>query len=504
MNGMDWTTRLGRCSFGVSLILAVMTFCPRLASGQESDPTKIDFEQKIGPILAAKCYSCHGTLVRHGGLRLDRRDEVLVGGYSQKQLLGGTLATNELYLRVTSNVPAFRMPKGGAPLTADEVSILKRWVEQGALWPESKQHIEPEQPDWFNQATWLNYVDRWVTEVPGFITWLFCMLGLLVSLFLIERYKHATQKEKAWTTYRWSRWLSPLKKFGLVHFLLVVVTMGWILTSLVSRGQAIKAKELAGDLKNLQSAVTRSVPGASSSNNSVYGNPPIPQHPGHKPRLRGEYYRGNCERSPKLFNGGNYRTATLRVSLIDTLGQEVNFGDPIKVNSLSIRFELERPQGTTLSLYGDSIVKGVFLTPQLLTETPTKLDRPVIRLTEIKPDWKWEASVPLNGPNDSAATQLSGLIYVYQGAVGDDNQARGNLHYGIKYDLKLQNLILQPDSEVWLGSLFWTPTLEHPTLGKVPLKEWFNHEPIPEITGVNSTDPVLLGIPEHKEQQKRD
>jgi hypothetical protein len=29
------------------------------------------------------------------------------------------------------------------------------------------------------------------------------------------------------------------------------------------------------------------------------------------------------------------------------------------------------------------------------------------------------------------------------------------------------------------------------------LKEWFDDQPIPEITGKNSTDPKLLGIPEH-------
>jgi hypothetical protein len=53
-----------------------------------------------------------------------------------------------------------------------------------------------------------------------------------------------------------------------------------------------------------------------------------------------------------------------------------------------------------------------------------------------------------------------------------------------------------------MGSLFWTPAIEHPNQGKVPLKEWFDDEPIPEVTGENTKDPVLLGIPEHEEKLK--
>ncbi|MDB5391686.1 MAG: Planctomycete cytochrome [Planctomycetaceae bacterium] len=469
-----------------------------VASGQESNPAKIDFAKEILPIFQAKCYSCHGPMLRSGGLRLDRREDVLVGGYSQKPLLGGTPETNEIYLRVSSQDPAYRMPKGADPLTAEEISVFHRWVEQGAIWPELASAAGKNQVDWFDQQAWLDYFGLWL-EVPGFIFWAWGMLVVMVFLWFAERYRQAAEKGRAWTTGRWFRWLSPLRGFRLAHFFLVATVMGWVLTALVVRGQSLKLQLAANELKIARGNGVSNV----ASVNSVYGNPPIPQHPGHAPRLKGEYYRGNCERSPKLFNGGNYRTATLRVSLVDSQGREVNYGDHIEPNSLSIRFELERPKGTTPTLYGEGIVKGVFLTSQLVSETPAKPDRPVVRLTETKPGWQWEATVPLNGPNDAAANLLSGLIYVYQGAIDDSNKIRGSLHYGIKYDLQLKELVLQPDSQVWLGSLFWTPTLEHPTLGKVPLKEWFNDKPIPEITGENSVDPLLLGIPEHEKKLKQ-
>lgn len=483
----------------VWLVLIVCGLHPGAAFGQQAENAQVDFEAQIAPILKDKCYSCHGPLLRSGGLRLDRRDEVLVGGYSQKPLVGGTLETNEIYQRISSNVPAYRMPKGADPLTADEISLFKRWVEAGAPWPEMNVVTNPDEPDFFDQQAWLNYVERWLNEVPGFISWLICMLCLMLFLLFIERYKQASQKNRVWTTHRWFRWLKPLRGFQLSHFLLIVSVMGWILTGLIARGQITKARELADNLKLAQNQGT----GDTTIFNSVYGNPPIPQRPDHPNRLRGEYYRGNCERSPKLFNGGNYRTGTLRVSLIDAQGRDVNYGDRLEPDSLSIRFELERPQGTTPTLYGDSIVKGVFLTPQLVTERPTKPEHPVTRLTEIKPGWKWQAIVPLRGPSDTATTLMTGLIYVYQGAVEEDQKIRGTLHYGIKYDLHLKQLILQPESQVWMGSLFWTSTFEHPIQGKVPLKEWFSDQPIPEITGENTTDPNLLGIPEHEAKLKK-
>ena len=53
---------------------------------------------------------------------------------------------------------------------------------------------------------------------------------------------------------------------------------------------------------------------------SDHGKPPIPGKPPIAPTLSATYYRGNDERSPKLFNGGNYRTATFHLSVRDDRG----------------------------------------------------------------------------------------------------------------------------------------------------------------------------------------
>jgi len=463
---------------------------------------RVDFNQQIVPLFKAKCYRCHDAMMQSGGLRLDRHEDVLMGGYSQKPLIGGTLDTNEIYLRVASKNAAYRMPKGDSPLDDHELALIKRWVEQGAIWPSPvKKVAEVEQTDWFDGQAWLDYLERWLQEVPGFIPWLITMLGLMLCLLFVERYKQAVIQNKPWTTAAAFRWLKPFRDFGLPHFLLAVTSMGWILSLLISKGQATKFKEVNSLLT--QSLNQRSALAVDTK--SVYGDPPIPQHPGHQPRLRGEYYRGNCERNPKLFNGGNYRTATLRINLIDANGQEVNYGDRVTISDLAIRFELDRALGTTPELYKDgTVLNGVFITPQLLNDTPKTLAPAPIRMSEVKPAWQWTATIPLasfstatsaTNSNGTGTQNLSGLLYIYQGTI-DKTKGRGTLHYGLKYDLNFKDSVLQSNSEIWLGSLFWTPTLEHPTLGKVPLKQWFDHQPIPEVTGPNTTDPNLLGIPQ--------
>lgn len=475
-------------------VLAVVCgfWIPHFAWAQPATPS-VDFKGQIQPILETHCHRCHGPSMRSGGVRLDRRDDVIAKGYSQSPLVGGTLQTNEIYRRVASKDVAYRMPKGEPPLSDQQIGLIRQWVEAGAQWPEDSAVLAKSAAEsWFSQEAWLMYGERWVNEVPGFIPWLCVMLVLQLGLLMVERYKQAVRSARPWTDGPRARWLRPFRHFNVWHFVLIDLLMAVVLLLEVQAGLQAKTRQLEQTVVQLNQAI---VPPGPPTTLSIYGNPPIPIRPNHPPRLSGTYYRGNCERNEKLFNGGNYRTATLRVSLIDAQGHEVKYGDRVAANSLAIRFELERALGTTDALYGESISKGVFLTRQPLTEKFAKITEPIASVRVIKPGWKWEAVVPLKGPSDEYVSIMSGMIYMYQGTV-EQERARGTVHYGIKYDLHLNKLAMEPNSEVWVGNLFWTPTLEHPHRGQVPLKQWFDYEPIPEVTGPNSTDPKLLGIPQ--------
>lgn len=478
----------------VAAALIVGSFCDaHLAHGQSTTPETIDFATHIKPILVAKCYECHSpSTLQGGGVRLDQAAQAKSGGYSQRPLLGGSLETNEIYRRITSTDPTYRMPKGKEPLSTEEIALIRRWVEAGTPWPDEKS-AEAVPSNWFNRDAWLAWGERWLNEVPGFVVWLCVLLALQLGFLFSERYKRAVKEQKPWTTKTPARWLSPLKSVGAAHYLLIVTAMGLILSLLVIVG-------MQSQLRDLKAAAAATHPGGGGSiplnTYTVYGNPPKPARPIHPRRLSGTYYRGNCERNAELFNGGNYRTATLRVSLTDQQGKSLNYGDRVEADRIWVRFELERAKGTTEQLFGDAIEKSVFLTSQPLTTMMAALKNPVARVHVVRPGWSWEAKYPIEiRPNEPNQT-VSGLVYAYQGTA-EEKQARGTYHFGIQYSIHLKDHIVQPDSELWMGSLFWSPALEPPNHNRIPMTQWFNHDPIPEITGKNSTNPKLLGIPEH-------
>lgn len=483
-------------------VLLVLWCWPLAVWGQAPAGGVVDFQRDIEPILKRHCYSCHGPQSRQGGLRLDQQKAAQAGGFSRNPVLGGTLETNELWLRVSSTDATFRMPKRAEALSTPELNLIQRWVSVGTPWPDqaalAQQKLAQERARWWSQEAWLDFLERWLTDVPFLIPFLVTVLACQVLLLGIERYKDGQRQGHAWVQAPWARRFQWLGKIGLPHYLLFWVAAGWILTGLAWRGEGRKVAKVREELEQLRSAQQRSL--AVPTVQSLYGNPPIPHRPQHPPTLQPTYYRGNCERNPMLFNGGNYRTATFLISIVTQEGKQIQVGDVVPDGGLRLRLNLERPPGTTKSLYTSNIIQSIFLSQQVFSELDTPVVQPFTHLKTITPDWKWETDFDLQGPFDDAQRDVSGLIYLYQGHT-EPTKARGTMHYGIKYDLKFEKRRVLAGSEVWMGVLFTPPVVELPQSGKLPLKEWFGHEAIPIMTGKNTTDPTLLGIPEHADKQ---
>jgi hypothetical protein len=95
----------------------------------------VDYES-VRPILAARCYECHGASRQQSGLRLDDRESVLVGGRNGPAVVIGRSADSLLIRRVTGADGLERMPRNRDPLTAAEIQTLRDWIDQGVDWPE--------------------------------------------------------------------------------------------------------------------------------------------------------------------------------------------------------------------------------------------------------------------------------------------------------------------------------------------------------------------------------
>jgi hypothetical protein len=98
----------------------------------------VDFKRDVQPLLAERCYSCHGVEKQKGGLRLDRKADALAGGDSGKVILPGESAESVLIHNVAGVDPDNLMPpKGKAePLTPRQIGVLRAWIDAGASWPD--------------------------------------------------------------------------------------------------------------------------------------------------------------------------------------------------------------------------------------------------------------------------------------------------------------------------------------------------------------------------------
>ncbi len=94
---------------------------------------QVDFAQEIQPLLARRCYACHGPDQQEGGFRMDDRETLVVEADSgEVPIVPGDPGASELLRRVRSEDLGERMPPEGKPLSQSEVALLEAWIGSGA------------------------------------------------------------------------------------------------------------------------------------------------------------------------------------------------------------------------------------------------------------------------------------------------------------------------------------------------------------------------------------
>lgn len=99
-------------------------------------PDKVDFDRDIKPILANACLRCHGPEKPRSHFRLDDRSAALKGGSDGVDIIPGNGDGSALIRYVSGKDKDIQMPPAGKgdPLTTNQVSLLKKWIDQGASW----------------------------------------------------------------------------------------------------------------------------------------------------------------------------------------------------------------------------------------------------------------------------------------------------------------------------------------------------------------------------------
>ncbi|MEY4567624.1 MAG: hypothetical protein RLY14_2594, partial [Planctomycetota bacterium] len=106
-----------------------------IAQDRSAGQREINFAREIQPLLARRCFACHGPDKAEGGLRLHESDKAF-GKLESGELaiVPGKPAESSLLTRISSSEEDFRMPPEGKPLSEAEQSLLRSWIEQGAKW----------------------------------------------------------------------------------------------------------------------------------------------------------------------------------------------------------------------------------------------------------------------------------------------------------------------------------------------------------------------------------
>src|SRR6266705_4752923 len=126
----------------------------------------VDFSRDIRPIFNQNCVACHGGVRQKNGVSFIFREEALGKGKSGRQtIVPGHPDASELISRLTSHDPDVRMPYHAPSLPPEQVSLLRRWIAEGAQWSDYWAFVPPKpQPlPTVKRANWVRQpLDRFI------------------------------------------------------------------------------------------------------------------------------------------------------------------------------------------------------------------------------------------------------------------------------------------------------------------------------------------------------
>src|SRR5882757_10787114 len=154
------------CLFGSLAVRAAIT-PEQAAQLPPSASHRVDFSKEIKPIFEASCIKCHGRGREKGSFRLDNRETLLKGGDSGAAVTPGKSAESLLIELVQGFDPDNVMPKKGSRLTAQQIGLLRAWIDQGVKWDAAvsfgklpPNNLKPHRPELPAGASSSNPIDR--------------------------------------------------------------------------------------------------------------------------------------------------------------------------------------------------------------------------------------------------------------------------------------------------------------------------------------------------------
>ncbi|PAW66680.1 MAG: hypothetical protein B9S34_07425 [Opitutia bacterium Tous-C1TDCM] len=122
-------------AFGLAASALAAAAVPPAPTLSDAERAQLQFfEKEVRPILANRCYECHGDKKHKGELRLDHISHILKGGESGPALVRGKPDDSLLVTAIRYDTEDLQMPPD-EKLPEAEIAVLEKWIQLGAPWP---------------------------------------------------------------------------------------------------------------------------------------------------------------------------------------------------------------------------------------------------------------------------------------------------------------------------------------------------------------------------------
>jgi Planctomycete cytochrome C len=144
---------------------ALLLLAASVLTAAAAETKTVDFVRDVQPIFKASCIKCHGPQKNRrrkpaADLNLTDRAAALKGGRSGKVIVPGDAADSLLYKLLSGPVPVpdkhedkdippmpkVRRGRKWKPLPAEQIAMIRAWIDQGAVWPAAPAEPEKKAP----------------------------------------------------------------------------------------------------------------------------------------------------------------------------------------------------------------------------------------------------------------------------------------------------------------------------------------------------------------------
>jgi hypothetical protein len=150
-----------------TILLLTAALASALCQAKADVDARVDYYESIKPLLAARCYKCHGAETQKAELRLDVEESARRGGDSRAPaIVPGASDRSEMVRRIGSHDRDEQMPPKGLRLTEVEVVRIRKWIDEGAKWPVRDEYwaFQPPADVRVPEGKAANPIDRFIDQ----------------------------------------------------------------------------------------------------------------------------------------------------------------------------------------------------------------------------------------------------------------------------------------------------------------------------------------------------